>query len=433
MIKVKRLKFVLLSLVLVSHLFSPHDGVQSIGLLSPIKVEATEISEELADYLTQLRQSNHRWANRLHTLLESDLPASKDVVDPRFSVADNHQVIQSLYYMFLSTYESYLNDNQPFTIARDLYSDTFVFEKMLLPEFSDEDLEALDQLRVWLTLIVYESYQLNGNNQSVTDEFSINIPDFAKQLAVVDQLTDAEFHDANLIALNTGVASEAYKTSLNEKVDGMEQEPFEANWFIHEVHPLSSDIRDYRLSAYNHNDNQVWFGFLLSTPIEPAPVIDYQTRYAVRFTNHYPEFSNRYIKPKNNEYTHWTEEKSQKLAEYMQVWGAEMGQSYLEYHLNHPVDFFGVQVPTNSFYIDLEGEKRKVSTQPGSELYLLAVYSDIEDTVNPLAERHLYLFVEDVGKPRVLIAVNGPNQEGILTFKDTANQALHDGFISIYE
>lgn len=429
----KFFKVALLSFVLVSHLFSPHDGVQSICLLSPIKVEATEISEELADYLTQLRQRNHRWANRLNTLFESDLPASKDVVNPRFSVADNHQVIQSLYYMFLLAYENYVNDNEPFSIARDLYSDTFVFEKMLLPEFSEQDLEALDQLRVWLTLIIYESYQSNSNNQSVTDKTSINRPDFVKQLAVVNQFTDVEFHEANLIALNIGVASEAYKTSLNEKIDGMDPVPFEANWFIHEVNPLSSDIRDSRLSAYNHNDNQVWAGFLLTTPIEPAPVIDYQTRYAVRFTNHYPNFSNRYIKPKNNEHTHWTEEKSQKLAEYMEVWGAEMGQSYLVYHLDHPVDFYGVQVPTHSFFIDLEGEKRMVSTQPGSELYLLAVYSDIEDTENSLAERHLYLFVEDVREPRVLIAVNGPNQEGILTFKDTENQALHDGFISIYE
>ncbi|MGX7106458.1 DUF4767 domain-containing protein [Hutsoniella sourekii] len=420
----------------------PESG-QSVSSISSQEASPTDpetSSQDLTAYLEQLRQANDRWASRLNQLLESGLPAASDLVPANPSAEGRHQAIQALYQAFNEAYASYPGDSPYLVPFRELYSDTFVLEKILLPELQAEDLDALDQLREWLTSIVYEGYQDRSTDGFVTSGFAMDTLDFAKQLADVAGMSDEVFDQSNRIAIQTGIASEAYNTTINGDTPWMASVPFEGHWFSHMVNPHSADVGSTRIQAYQVESDQVWQGIPLAGPVEPVTPVNYQDRYGTEIKNYYPagpvatssSVATSSQDPEASSSSTWSTQKAQALASQVRAWGGEMGQSYQEYSPGQEVDFYGAHLPNESFAINLDGQTRQAHYQSEGDLVVLAVYSDIEDTANPLEERHLYLFAEDQGKPRVLIAVNGPDSQGNLSFKDTANQDLRNRFLSVY-
>ncbi len=107
----------------------------------------------------------------------------------------------------------------------------------------------------------------------------------------------------------------------------------------------------------------------------------------------------------------WTEAKAEELSAFMTSWGNTMDQSYKNYSPENNVDFYGMSL----------GEKA---------YQLVAVYSDAE--TQPYLGKHLYYFVLEQGKPKVLVTQqNQGNEMNYLYFNETENQALRDGFSNI--
>ncbi|MFW7394196.1 MAG: DUF4767 domain-containing protein, partial [Vagococcus fluvialis] len=85
------------------------------------------------------------------------------------------------------------------------------------------------------------------------------------------------------------------------------------------------------------------------------------------------------------------------------------------------------QVAINEQPVEMEWSE----TGTGEKAYqLVAVYSDAE--TQPYLGKHLYYFVLEQGKPKVLVTQqNQGNEMNYLYFNETENQALRDGFSNI--
>lgn len=140
----------------------------------------------------------------------------------------------------------------------------------------------------------------------------------------------------------------------------------------------------------------------------------------------------------------WNQSKNQKLASFMQKWGATMNQQYKSYGLGNNTNFYGIAFPQQFDQILLKVDNQTVSMKwsndgtGNADYNVVAIYCD-SDTAQSMDE-HLYLFTFHHGDPVVLItqqtngnvtksANNGPDDG--LHFKETANQDLSNGFKAI--
>ena len=140
----------------------------------------------------------------------------------------------------------------------------------------------------------------------------------------------------------------------------------------------------------------------------------------------------------------WNQSKNQKLASFMQKWGATMNQQYKSYGPGNNTNFYGIAFPQQFDQTLLKVDNQTVSMKwsndgtGNADYNVVAIYCD-SDTAQPMNE-HLYLFTFHNGDPVVLItqqtngnvtksANNGPDDG--LHFKETANQDLSNGFKAI--
>ena len=140
----------------------------------------------------------------------------------------------------------------------------------------------------------------------------------------------------------------------------------------------------------------------------------------------------------------WNQSKNQKLASFMQKWGATMNQQYKSYGPGNNTNFYGIAFPQQFDQTLLKVDNQTVSMKwsndgtGNADYNVVAIYCD-SDTAQPMNE-HLYLFTFHNGNPVVLItqqtngnvtksANNGPDDG--LHFKETANQDLSNGFKAI--
>ena len=134
----------------------------------------------------------------------------------------------------------------------------------------------------------------------------------------------------------------------------------------------------------------------------------------------------------------WTEAKVEELSAFMTSWGNTMDQSYKNYSPENNVDFYGMSLPettlTGGWQVAINEQPVEMEwseTGTGEKAYqLVAVYSDAE--TQPYLGKHLYYFVLEQGKPKVLVTQqNQGNEMNYLYFNETENQALRDGFSNI--
>ena len=140
----------------------------------------------------------------------------------------------------------------------------------------------------------------------------------------------------------------------------------------------------------------------------------------------------------------WNQSKNQKLASFMQKWGATMNQQYKSYGPGNNTNFYGIAFPQQFDQTLLKVDNQTVSMKwsndgtGNADYNVVAIYCD-SDSAQPMNE-HLYLFTFHNGDPVVLItqqtngnvtksADNGPDDG--LHFKETANQDLSNGFKAI--
>lgn len=140
----------------------------------------------------------------------------------------------------------------------------------------------------------------------------------------------------------------------------------------------------------------------------------------------------------------WNQSKNQKLASFMQKWGATMNQQYKSYGPGNNTNFYGIAFPQQFDQTLLKVNNQTVSMKwsndgtGNADYNVVAIYCD-SDTAQSMNE-HLYLFTFHNGDPVVLItqqtngnvtksANNGPDDG--LHFKKTANQDLNNGFKAI--
>lgn len=140
----------------------------------------------------------------------------------------------------------------------------------------------------------------------------------------------------------------------------------------------------------------------------------------------------------------WNQSKNQKLASFMQKWGATMNQQYKSYGPGNNTNFYGIAFPQQFDQTLLKVDNQTVSMKwsndgtGNADYNVVAIYCD-SDSAQPMNE-HLYLFTFHNGEPVVLItqqtngnvtksADNGPDDG--LHFKETANQDLSNGFKAI--
>ncbi|WP_284910936.1 DUF4767 domain-containing protein [Aerococcus sp. UMB7834] len=397
---------------------SPDPTKESLGAASETK------DKDQSSYIQGLRQANARWSKRLDQALASGLPTAQSVQAADRDPGDVHPAIAALYQKL--DQELTKEDHQE--NYRVLYSDTFVLEKMLLPELDAADQEALDQLREWLTGLVYEDYQNRLDAKWRMSQYVLDHLDFSKQMADVAALSDESFDEVNRLAVHNGVAMEAYQTLVNYP-NFKDEIPFQADLYSHIVWPYSTDIGSTRVQAQDPATGEIWFGVPLAGDVGSKPAVDYSERYGIAINNHYPD------RPaQSSEAVAWSGYRASTLDFFIKEnWGRVMKQDYEAYTPDQPADFYGAKLPQEDFTITLDGKTRQVQAgDDADDLRLLAAYSDIEDKDNPSSGRHFYLFVEDKGRPRVLVAEQGPDSEGQVHFKDTANQELHQGFLKIY-
>lgn len=140
----------------------------------------------------------------------------------------------------------------------------------------------------------------------------------------------------------------------------------------------------------------------------------------------------------------WNQSKNQKLASFMQKWGATMNQQYKSYGPGNNTNFYGIAFPQQFDQTLLKVNNQTVSMKwsndgtGNADYNVVAIYCD-SDTAQSM-DGHLYLFTFHNGDPVVLItqqtngnvtksADNGPDDG--LHFKETANQDLSNGFKTI--
>lgn len=136
----------------------------------------------------------------------------------------------------------------------------------------------------------------------------------------------------------------------------------------------------------------------------------------------------------------WTQDKKEKLQQFMTNWGTSMNQDYIAYDPNRNVNYYGVSVPEKFLdgSVQLRVDDRPISVgwweegQSDFAYQIVAVYSDVETATS--GDLHCYLFTISHGIPKVLIGQEkGYYEYHSMSFKETQNEELKNGFAKIYE
>jgi hypothetical protein len=136
----------------------------------------------------------------------------------------------------------------------------------------------------------------------------------------------------------------------------------------------------------------------------------------------------------------WSSGKKQRLSEFMEAWGKEMGQSYTQYDPNHNLNLYGLSLPwsvidnnsnwkavLNNQPIDLKWSE---TGEDNLGYQLVDVYSDMDEKKS--FENHVYFFVINSGKPIVLYtSQNQGNANNYLYLIETENNELKNAFARI--
>jgi hypothetical protein len=120
----------------------------------------------------------------------------------------------------------------------------------------------------------------------------------------------------------------------------------------------------------------------------------------------------------------------------MQDWGNTMGQDYAEYSEAHPLNYYGLKVPTELSKMPPAVNNAKISytlSNDGSttaDYAIVAVYSD--EANGDFMGEHLYLFTLHHGEPEVLVTMQDQGTStDFLYFHQTENKDLQNGFAQI--
>lgn len=127
--------------------------------------------------------------------------------------------------------------------------------------------------------------------------------------------------------------------------------------------------------------------------------------------------------------TLWTKEQEKQLALLMERWGETMGQKYQRFNEGESLNFQNSEITKDTLTkegINLAGQNREVAVFPPTEetgkVNIVSMYSD---------NSRLYLFIFDQRTPKVLVTESGKNDQGKLSFIETQNQALKDGYQAV--
>lgn len=251
--------------------------------------KADKSADNLKGYLHQLRLADKRYATYLEELMKKGMPSSQTIEKADRHLGKTHPVISALYKKFDEGMAAYREDPLDVEIVREVYSDSFVLEKMLLPELKAADQRALDQLRGWSAAVVLEAYQDQSPQFRFFKKQGLEYSDFQQEMTDVKNLSDERFDQVNRLAIHTGIAAEAYTMQVNFP-NFVKDVPFKGDWFSYIIHPTSQDIGSTRYQAIHPENGQVYQGIPLTSE-EPKPVdpVDYSQRYGVKLTNHYPK------------------------------------------------------------------------------------------------------------------------------------------------
>lgn len=132
----------------------------------------------------------------------------------------------------------------------------------------------------------------------------------------------------------------------------------------------------------------------------------------------------------------WSSTKSDQLANFMQDWGSTMGQDYAEYSTAHPLNYYGLKVPTELSKMPPAVNNAKISytlSDDGSttaDYAIVAIYSD--EANGDFMSEHLYLFTLHHGEPEVLVTMQDQGTStDWLYFHQTENKDLQNSFAQI--
>lgn len=132
----------------------------------------------------------------------------------------------------------------------------------------------------------------------------------------------------------------------------------------------------------------------------------------------------------------WSPSKSNRLASFMKDWGNTMGQDYAEYSEAHPLNYYGLKVPTELSKMPPAVNNAKISytlSNDGSttaDYAIVAIYSD--EANGDFMGEHLYLFTLHHGEPEVLVTMQDQGTStDWLYFHQTENKDLQNGFAQI--
>ena len=401
-------------------------------------VSSAAEEENQSDYLQALRELNKKWQTRCQDFVNGQRASMDDLMQLDLTAFQDHDVyhpiVAAMYQKaqeVMGRYDRSVGATYRITDideVQDIIQHTFAIEKMLLPELSSEALQALNDLRFYCLSAYYqavdESYQESqfmsyGSMLSSMDK----IEDYVADILTTD---DGRYDLLNRVTIATGKAAEFNGFSFDE-----------AKWeYFNNPYPDGSHhliMMRTGAGAQDISGNQIFYidkqtGLLESSrlgtnSIEPIEVFDYSAYYGVSVKNHYPSYQGQELADLPT--PSFDRDAQQQLSVIMYHWQNSMGQVYQEYQLDNPVDFYGAKLPTQTFEINLDGQVVSVNYQEDGEgIRVDAVYSDIEDQDNPLPERHIYLFIADPNRPRVLVSMAGPDEAGRLTFKDTQNAEL---------
>lgn len=414
-------------------------GGESVQESSQVDVA---FSEEMQDYLNRLRDLNHRWYELLDTSWDTERITVHDLMALDIQVFDDanvyHPIIPAMYRKAQDVAAEYDESEDAHYRIRNISDlktiaqNTFAIEKMLLPELTDESLEALNHLRFYCLAAYYEAInQAEKETGFLSYGFILESLDGMKyDVAELFTVDDARYDLLNRISIVAGESAEI--NGFGFKYWQMEyfQNPYPEG--THHIVSMrtsagAQDISGVGIFFIDKYTGEMQFATLGNTnnPQEIDP-FDYQAYYQVDVTNHYPAFEP--VEFPELPAPSFDAKAHERLGNIMQSWGSTMNQVYQQYTLEHPVDFYGGTFPRKTFEINLDGEITTIHYQHDGDgilgIRIDAVYSDIEDTANSSDERHLYLFVADPTHPRVLVALQGPDADGHTLFWDTQNSDL---------
>ncbi|WP_127850206.1 Lreu_0056 family protein [Lacticaseibacillus hulanensis] len=132
----------------------------------------------------------------------------------------------------------------------------------------------------------------------------------------------------------------------------------------------------------------------------------------------------------------WSPAKAKALANFMQGWDKKSGQQNVEYTQSHPVDFYGLKVPTdfNKMAPAIGNDKISYTLSTNgkttADYAVVAIYSDAATAA--FFDQHVYLFTLHRGKPEVLVTMqNEGNPNNWLYFKPSDDAELQKGFAQV--